>query len=163
MPTVPPATETATEMQNRQRLDQLIQQQPETLTPGRVISRLRPQVLLGSGTWPQLVVPPTCIGLSGTYNSRIERLEITQACNVRGVLINNLVLAPTSTVLFEGCRFTGTIEIQAGARAAFTGCEFADIAFCDNAGAPADVLVTGTIHRNASPHVNCTVVQELVV
>lgn len=178
MPTLAPAMEDPNAMQNRQYLDGVLSafKSLGIVQAGQALaSTRRTNVTLGAGVWERVTSPSsvpttppfaaqsvTGMGLDTLIRTLILPEQPTIQ-HVQNLTIGTLDCSATSAVCFYGCRFTGPITIAAGGQVSFTGCDFGPNSFITNAGLAADVLVTGTIRRNATPHVNTTVVQELVV
>lgn len=176
MPTLPPQSESNTQMLNRQQLDRLLALNialSPVVPPLLVTAARRSHVVLWAGTWPSTTLPtsanPPVLSATGQGAcTALASLTIPDSCQIQSVsnltVLGPVTISATARVAFNQVRFEGPVTIQAGGMVAFTDCDFASpTAFVDNAGLAADVTITGGIHRNATAHVNTTTVNELVV
>jgi hypothetical protein len=70
--------------------------------------------------------------------------------------VSTIAIGATCTVIFSECRFKAAIAVASGGKAVFNGCVFQDDGYVNNAGAPANIGLMGTIKTSATAHTNVT-------
>lgn len=101
-------------------------------------------------------------GMPGCNNSK-NPVTFVETTSVFGVdFTGSVSLSASSSVIFNNCRFAGTVAMTSGARAHFIGCVFYSGGNVNNAGAVANAYIIGCVRKSGVANTNVTVISETV-